>query len=144
MDDLIDHKDKPGECRDRVRDEVLSQFTVEASVVTSRQDIVGSWQWRASIPPVGEVVMHYRFLPSGQFASTISTQPSHVSSEKNRWELNPDGTLSLFHWFDAEHSTVRGRAGYEETRYFLRALADGRRVLWNGDGSLVLALERVD
>lgn len=144
MDNPIDHKDEPDEYRDRVRDDVLSQFTAKASIVISRQDMVGNWRWRTSIPPVGEVVADYHFLQSGQFARTISTDPTYVSSQKDRWELNPDGTISMFYWSDAEHSTVRGRAGHEEIRYFLRALADGKRVLWNGDGSLVLILERAD
>ena len=142
MHDLIDHKDEAGEYRDSVRDTVLSQFSIPCSIVTNREEMVGTWRWRASIPPVGEVVTEYRFLPTGRFTSKMSRQPQQVSSDKNKWELNQDGTFSLHYWFDADHSTVVGRAGFEESRYYLRALADGRRVLWNCDGSVVLILEQ--
>jgi hypothetical protein len=139
--ETIDHKDESGEYRESVLHDVLSLFEAAASPVSNRSEMVGTWRL---LPPPDDSfpdfpVIHYEFLESGEWKSTSRGSPS---DPRNKWRLNEDGTLSLLRWTPCPHG-IRGEPGHEEQRLFVRALADGQRVLWNGDGSLIKVLQPV-
>jgi hypothetical protein len=58
------------------------------------------------------------------------------------WRLNRDGTFSLLTWCPPDPEFGIDKAQLDEERSFVAALADGRLVMWNGDGSLLLVLSR--
>ncbi len=138
----IDEKDESGEYRERVRSGVLARFNSAANVVTNRSDMIGTWRWQPLARPDANVrvpAVTYQFLEDGTCITTLPNRPS----ERSRWSLEIDGTFSIYVVMaPAPEHTVN--AGQERMRFYLRALSDGRRVLWNGDGSLVKILERAD
>jgi hypothetical protein len=142
---LIDHKDEYGEYRERVRASVLRELGVEGQgePIANREPMIG-W-WNVALNPSleqcpTEAVSVYHLRADGScFVRTIIGQ--RTFEENGRWRLNDDGTFSIFYVSPPDPS-VPGleHGGTEESRYFLLGLPDGRRVLWNGDGSLVKLL----
>ena len=136
----IDENDEPGAYREAVCAGVLALFGCEASLIASRSDMVGTWEWRAvdemgedmGFPPVA-----CQLYEDGRCVSTI---PGHPPTE-HQWALNADATLSFC--YPVKVPVGSALPSIDETRFFVRALADGRRVLWNGDASVVKVFERV-
>jgi hypothetical protein len=140
---VIDHMDEPGEYRARVREAVLKRLGTEGAPVAGREAMVGSWDvaFAASfgkLPPEPRCVYHLR----ADGGCTIETAAAgHTHRDTGRWRLNADGTFTLLIDCRPDPSTPGlERGGVDESRYFLLGLADGRRVMWNGDGSLLLVL----
>jgi hypothetical protein len=135
----IDHKDEPGEYRDLVREAVIKVVGMQGQPVTSRDELVGSWDVAADtsdgkLPP--EPMAIYHLHQDGSCLIEI-TVPDGTHRQNGNWRLNSDGTFTLVTKSTApglEHGVVN------QDRYFLLGLSDGRRVLWNGDGSLILLL----
>ena len=62
--------------------------------------------------------------------------------DAGEWRLNRDGTFSLLTSCPPAPEFGIGEPQLDEERSFVAALADGRLVMWNGDGSLLLVLSR--
>ena len=139
----IDHMDEPGEYRNRVREGVLKRVGVQGQPVTSRDELVGSWDVAADtsfgkLPPDPMFVYHLRDDGSCVIETTVGGQRHR---DTGKWRLNGDGTFTLLTDCPPDPSTPGLEQGaVDESRYFLLGLSDGRRVLWNGDGSLLLVL----
>ena len=139
----IDPKDEPGEYRDRVREAVGKRVGVQGQPVTSRDELVGSWEVAADtsfgkLPPEPVFVYHLR-ADGSCVIETAAGGRTH--RDTGRWRLNDDGTFTLRTDCPPDPSTPGLEHGaVDESRYFLLGLPDGRRVLWNGDGSLLLVL----
>jgi hypothetical protein len=123
----IDSKDEPGQYRDQVRAGVLKRVGMSGQPVTSRDDMVGTWDVGidtsfGKLPPEPTFVYHLEADGGCVIDTMVGT---NTLQNSGTWRLHDDGTLTL-----------------DQSRYFLLALADGRRVLWNGDGSLLLVLSR--
>lgn len=139
---LIDHKDEYGEYRDRVRKAVLREVGMQGQgeSIASRDQLVGWWDSTGNPsleqqPPETDSVYHLQ-SDGGCLVKTIIGE--RIFEENGRWRLNDDGTFSLL-FADPPDPSVPGleHGATEERRYFLLGLPDGRRVLWNGDGSHV-------
>lgn len=137
---LIDHKDEYGEYRDRVREGVLKELGVQGQgdPIASRNQMIGWWDSSVNPsleqqPPETDFVYHLR-ADGSCLVKTIVGERSF--EEVGQWRLNDDGTFS-FIFIDPPDPSVPGleNGGGEENRRFLLGLPDGRRVLWNGDGS---------
>ena len=140
MDDApVDHKDKPGEYRQRVRAGVLGRVGAQGSAVTSREKLVGDWLvsfvgFQGQEPKQAFV---YRLTADGKAVVEMTGQPP---STENQWRLNDDGSFSMLVSVAAMPEYGLPDPTHEEERMHLAALPDGRLVLWNGDGSLVKLL----
>jgi hypothetical protein len=135
----VDHKDTPGEYRQRVRAAVLGRVGAQGSAVTSREKLVGGWLvsfvgFQGQNPKQTFV---YRLTSDGKAAVEMAGQPPSTEDE---WRLNDDGSFSMLVWVAAMPEYGLPDPTYEEVRMHLAALPDGRLVLWNGDGSLVKLL----
>jgi hypothetical protein len=139
----IDHRDEPGEYREKVREGVIKRIGIPGQPVTNRDDLIGSWDVAADtsfgkLPPEPMSVYHLRADGS---CVTETTTGTRTHRDTGKWRLNDDGTFSHLTVFPPDPSTPGLEKGaVEDNRYFLLGLADGRRVLWNGDGSLLLVL----
>jgi hypothetical protein len=139
----IDQKEEPGEYRDRVRAGVIQRVGVQGQPVTSRDELVGSWDVAADtsfgkLPPAPMFVFHLH-ADGGCIMETIVG--GRTQRDTGRWRLNDDCTFTLLTDCPPDPSTPGLEGGaVDESRYFLLGLSDGRRALWNGDGSLLLLL----
>jgi hypothetical protein len=139
--DPIDHKDKPGELRDRVRASIFQRVAAVGALVVSSEQLTGTWHVDF-IGIRGESIgKRYvlRLQPDGQ---AISEYPGRLPSDRDRWKLNDDGSFSRWAWCEAMPKYGIHEPTMEETRMHAAVLEDGRVVLWNGDGSLVKLLSR--
>jgi hypothetical protein len=139
----IDPKDEPGEYRDKVREAVLKRVGMQGKPIASRGELVGSWDVAADtsfgkMPPQPLFVYHLRADGSCIIETTAG---GGTHRDTGKWRLNDDATLTLLTDSPADPSIPGLEHGaVDESRYFLLGLPDGRRVLWNGDGSLLLLL----
>jgi hypothetical protein len=139
----IDHKDEPGEYRDRVRESVEQRVGMKGQSVTSRDELVGSWDVAGDTslgksPP--EPMFRYHLSADGSCVIE-TTAGGRTLRDTGKWRLNADGTFTLLIDCAPDPSTPGLEHGaVDESRYFLLGLPDGRCVLWNGDGSLFLVL----
>lgn len=135
----IDHKDEPGEYRQRVRSNVFDRVGVRGEPVASADQFVGSWRvhfvgMRGETSGQSSV---YRLSTGGRAVVESAGQPP---AENDRWRLNADGSVSWLVWCAAMPEYGLPEPTYQEQRMHAAALSDGRLVLWNGDGSLVKLL----
>lgn len=137
----IDHKDRPGEYRSEVRLSVFHRVGSTGANVTSRQQIVGGWAVnRVDLRggKHGKPIL-YRLRADGQAIIEMEARPP---STRNEWRLNGDGTFSLMVWCEALPEDGLPLPTLEEIRMHAAALENGKLLLWNGDGSLVMLLSR--
>ncbi len=136
----IDHKDEAGEYRAQVRAAVFGRAGETGQPVTSREQLVGSWDavvvGLAGPLPVPAFV--YRLGGGGDSVVEVVGQSGTPSA--GEWRLNPDATFSLLTWCPPQPEYGIDDPQLDEDRRHVAALADGRVVMWNGDGSLVLML----
>lgn len=142
---LIDHKDEYGEYRNRVRANVLSEVGAQGQgePITSRDQLIGWWDVDAvyiNEPPEPLFIYHLR-ADGSCIIKIVNGRKKEEDNTKVRWKLNDNGTFSLFFEYPPDPS-IPGfeNAAIEEQRRFLLGLREGRRVLWNGDGSSVSLL----
>jgi hypothetical protein len=139
----IDHRDEPGEYRARVREGVLKRVGMQGQPVANRDALIGSWEVAmdtsfGKAPPQPLSVYHLR-ADGGCDIETTTGGRKH--RDTGRWRLNDDGTFTLLIDCRPDPTTPGVEHGaVDESRYFLLGLPDGRRVLWDGDGSLLLVL----
>ncbi len=139
----IDDKDEPGNYRTQVREGVLLRIGMRGEPISNRDQLVGSWDVAADTsfgqrPPEPAFIYHLR-ADGTCLVKTISAEKTHENS--GNWRLNDDGTFSLLLTCPPDPSIPGLEHGaIDETRLFLLGLPDGRRALWNGDGSLLLVL----
>jgi hypothetical protein len=118
---------------------------MDGQPVTNRDDLVGSWDVASETsfgkqPPQPLFVYHLRADGSCVIETTLG---GRTHQDTGKWRLNDDGTFTLLIDCPPDPATPGLEHGaVDESRYFLLALRDGRRVLWNGDGSLLLVLSR--
>jgi len=141
----IDHKDELGEYRDKVRGGVVKRVGMDGQPTSSGDTLVGSWDVAADtsfgkLPPVPLFAYH---LEADGSCVIETTTGAGTHRDTGKWRLNEDGTLTLLINCLPDPDTLGLEQGaVDESRYFLLGLRDGRRVLWNGDGSLLLVLSR--
>lgn len=140
----IDYKDEPGEYRNQVRQGVMKRVGMQGQPVASRDELVGSWDVAADtsfgkLPP--EPICVYHLRADGSCLIDTNTAGGGTHRDAGKWRLNDDGTFTLLTDCPPDPSTPGLEQGaVDESRYFLLGLPDGRRVLWNGDGSMLLVL----
>jgi hypothetical protein len=140
----IDHKDDPGDYRQTVREGVEKRVGMRGQPVTRPDELVGSWEVAADtslgkLPPKPLFVYHLREDGSSIIETTAGGGTHRNTGE---WRLNRDGTFSLLTWCQPDPEFGIDKPQLDEERSFVAALADGRLVMWNGDGSLLLVLSR--
>jgi hypothetical protein len=139
----IDHMDEAGAYRDKVREGVVKRVGMQGQPITGRDELVGSWDVALDTsfgkePPEPRFVYHLRVDGSCVFETAVV---GRTHRDTGKWRLNGDGTLSLLIDCPPDPSTPGLEQGaVDESRYFVLGLPDGRRVLWNGDGSLLFVL----
>jgi hypothetical protein len=139
----IDEKDEAGDYRQRVREGVEKRIGMQGQPITSADELVGSWDVAADtsmgkLPPEPMFVYHLRREGSCVMEMTAG---GRTHRDTGNWRLNGDGTFTLLTDCPPDPSTPGLEDGaVDEARYFLLGLPDGRRVLWNGDGSSLLVL----
>jgi hypothetical protein len=134
----IDHKDEPGAYRQKVREGVEKRMGVQGQAVKSGDELIGSWDVAPETTKEPAFVYHLR-QDGNCVIETIAEGGRHQDTGK--WRLNADGTLTLVTEIPPDPSIPGLEKGAEEeNKYFLLSLRDGRRVMWNGDGSLLLVL----
>jgi len=139
----IDQKDAPGEYRDKVREWVEKRVGMQGQPVTSRDELVGSWDVAADksvgkLPPERMFVYHLRADGSCDIETTVG---DGTHRDTGKWRLNGDGTFTLLIDCPPDPATPGLEHGaVDASRFSLLGLPDGRRVLWTGDGSLLLVL----
>lgn len=139
----IDHKDEPGEYRSRVRTGVFTRVGCPGLPVASRDQLVGSWDVAfVGLGPAPTPMFVYHLRGDGTAAIEMAGQAEPPSAAE--WRLNADGTFSLLRWCPADPEFGMPEPQLDEDRRHLAALADGRLVMWNGDGSSVLLLSPRD
>ena len=136
----IDHKDEPGEYRAQVRAAVFGRVGGTGQPVTSEEQLVGSWDVVVVGPagPLPGPAFVYRLGGEGDSVVEVVGQSEKPSA--GEWRLNPDATFSLLTWCPPDPEFGIDDPQLDEDRRHVAALADGRVVMWNGDGSLVLLL----
>jgi hypothetical protein len=136
----IDHKDEAGVYRAQVRAAVFGRLGGTGQPVTSQEQLVGSWDVVVVGPagPLPGPTFVYRLGGDGNSVVEVVGQSGTLSA--GEWRLNPDATFSLLTWCPPEPEFGIDDPQLDEDRRYVAALADGRVVMWNGDGSLVLLL----
>jgi hypothetical protein len=134
--------DEPGEYRSKVRKEVWKRVGMRGQAVSSRDDLVGSWDAAVDtsfgkLPPEPAFVYHLRADGSCVIETTTGGK-THQNTGK--WRLNEDGTFSLLLWCAPDPEFGIEEPQLDEDRRHIAALADGRLVMWNGDSSLLVIL----
>jgi hypothetical protein len=138
-----DHKAEFAEYRDKVREGVEKRVGMQGQPITSRDELVGSWDVAADTsfgkaPPKPMFIYHLR-ADGSCVIETIGGGRTHRDTGK--WRLNGDDSFTLLIDCRPDPSTPGLEHGaVDESRYFLLGLSDGRRILWNSDGSLLLVL----
>jgi hypothetical protein len=140
----IDHKDEPGDYRQKVREEVEKRVGMPAQPVGSRDELLASWNVAidtsfGKLPPEPRFVYHLR--PDGTCVIETTVE-GRTLQDTGKWRLNGDGTFSLLTLCPAAPEFGIDQPQLDEDRRHVAALADGRLVMWNGDGSLLLVLSR--
>jgi hypothetical protein len=140
----VDHKDEPGDYRQQVREGVEKRVGMRGQPVTGPDELVGSWDVAADtslgeLPPKPMFVYHLHTDGSSVVETTAGDRMHRNTGE---WRLNSDGTFSLLTWCPPDPEFGIDKPQLDEERNFVAALADGRLVMWNGDGSLLLVLSR--
>jgi hypothetical protein len=135
----IDMKDIPGPYRDEVRAAVLGRLG-GGGPLARPEELTGSWDvaFDRSLGGATQPAFVYHLRPDG--TSEVEVAGGEVGPTTGHWSLNPDGTFSLMTWCPPLPEVAIPEWGMEEARFHLAGLADGRRVIWDGDGSLVLVL----
>jgi hypothetical protein len=138
----IDHKDEPGEYRDKVREGVWKRIGMQGQAVTSRDELVGSWDVAVDtsfgkVPPEPMFVYHLRTDGSSVIETTAGGK---THQDTGKWRLNDDGMFSLLTWCPPAPEFGIDEPQLDEDRRHVAALTDGRLVMWNGDGSFLLVL----
>jgi hypothetical protein len=131
----IDHKDQPGQYRAAVRAGVFVAVGAEGAAPASAEFFVGKWLMHFVGTGVPSPTRVYRLLPDGRVVIETLRQPP---SNRDKWQLNADGTFSLSTWCQAMPEYGLPHPSYEVERFHAAVFPDGRFVLWNGDGSLVM------
>jgi hypothetical protein len=143
----IDHKDEPGDYRQKVREGVEKRVGMRGQPITRPDELVGSWDVAADtsfgeLPPKPMFVYHLRADGSSIVETTVGGGTGGTHRDTGEWRLNRDGTFSLLTWCPPAPEFGIDEPQLEEDRRHVAALADGRLVMWNGDGSSLLVLSR--
>jgi hypothetical protein len=139
----IDIKDEPGEYRARVRESIQERIGMRGEPIKDRNDLVGDWdvaydRWFEKLPP--KLVFVYHMQADGTLSIETLLDGRRLQ-DSGWWKLNSDGTFTKLISCPPDPSIPGLENGaIDDSRYHLLGLADGRRVIWNGDGSLVLIL----
>jgi hypothetical protein len=138
MDDAgpVDNKDKPGEYRERVRQDVFRRVGAIGAPITSAQQVVGDWAVH-SIGVRGErrvAGFSLRLEPNGH---AVIAHPQRSPSPHDEWRVNQDGSFSLIEWCPPMPQYGITEPQLEEIRRHAAVLPDGSVVIWNGDASVV-------
>jgi hypothetical protein len=94
---VVDQKDEPGAYRDRVREAVVKRVGMQGKPVTSRAEMIGSWDVAADtsfgkLPPEPTFVYHLRKDGSCVIETTVK---GTTHRDSGGWRLNGDGSLLL-------------------------------------------------
>jgi hypothetical protein len=131
--------DAPAACSDEVRTAVLGRFGSGAPLARA-EELVGAWDVAFGRSQAAAPAFVYRLRDDG--TSEVEVVDGAVGPTAGHWSLNYDGTFSLLTWCAPMPELGVPDWGMDEARFHLAALPDGRRVIWNGDGSQVLVLSR--
>ena len=141
--DRIDHKDKPGEFRDAVLDDIRQSLGSIGSEPTNAEFFLGDWKCGSLHPSLPE-----KFKPSTyqSFRSDGSAPEKAIDGSfdnpKDRWVLNDDIGFSLFTYVEPMPEYGIDEPTFCEDRYHVLIEHQNRFVLFNGDGSIVRVYER--
>jgi hypothetical protein len=140
----IHHKDEPGEYRAKVREGVWKRVGMPGQAVTGRDELIGSWDVAADTSfgkrqPEPRFVYHLRADESCVIETSAGGK---THQDTGKWRLNGDGTFSLLTRCAPAPEYGINESQLDEDRRHVAALAGGRLVMWNGDGSLLLILSR--
>jgi hypothetical protein len=131
--------DATGQFQDGVRAAVLGRFG-GGGPLTRAEELVGTWDVAFERSAAGEPAFVYHLRDDG--TSEVEVAGGGAGPSVGHWSLNPDGTFSLLTWCPPLPEVAIPEWGMEEARFHLAGLPDGRRVVWNDDGSRVLVLSR--
>jgi hypothetical protein len=135
----IDHKDEPGAYRSQVRAAVFTRIGCAGLSVASRGQLTGSWDVAVvGLGPAPAPIFAYHLREDGKAAIERVGQLGPPST--GEWQPNPDGTFSMLTSCPLDPEFGIDESSSDEDRRHVAALPDGRLVIWNGDGSMVLLL----
>jgi hypothetical protein len=135
----VEPMETTGADSERVRAAVLGRFG-GGEPLRRTEDMVGEWDVAFGRSDGAGLAFVYRLQDDG--SSEVEVLEGAVGPTAGHWSLNPDGTFSLHTWCPPLPELGVPDWGMDETRFHLAGLADGRRVIWNADGSQVLLLSR--
>lgn len=141
----IDHMDEPGEYRARIRESVQQRIGNRGEPVKDRTELIGDWdvsydRWFEKLPT--KLAFIYHLHADGTLLIETLVDDRRLE-DFGQWRLNSDGTFSeVIECLPDPTIPGMENGAIDESRFHLLGLRDGRRVLWNGDGSLVLLLSR--
>lgn len=130
----IDHKDEPGDYRDRVRAVVLKPFGGRSRRITRPEQLVGDWDvcWMGPV----DYKRIDQLRADGTYCRKVLDSP--IGPSIGEWRLHPDGSYGEFCWCAPNPELGILEPTLDEEKYFIAAISDKRMVTWNGDGSWVL------
>ncbi|MGC1276093.1 MAG: hypothetical protein WBC44_20510 [Planctomycetaceae bacterium] len=135
----IDHKDEVGDYRHRVREYVFERAGGTGHPVSDPAELVGEWDVTfLGVGQSGVLALVYHLRADG--SATVEPSDGSWPASSDEWRLNQDGTFSLLTWCPADPDYGIDEPQLDEDRRHLAALADGRLVTWNGDGSSAFLL----
>lgn len=133
----VDHKDSDPEYRRAVRAAVESVVGSTLTDVTEPATLFGHWRQAFAAFP-DQDPQNYEYRADGTLVSPYD-QPGNPPNE---WRLVANQCVQLT-WCEPMPDYGMPEGTYEETRYHCAKSDDGKIVLWNGDGSIIITLSPI-
>jgi hypothetical protein len=133
----IDHKDSDAEYRANVRKGIeLSLGTT--LTVASTDALIGDWERTAAHRP-SQPALRFTYFADGTFRSPYDSK----EAPRRRWKI-ADGVYTELAWEEPmpEHDIHEGSWTPEE--FHCAVTSTGSIAIWNGDGSMLLLLTRIE
>lgn len=141
---LIDNKDKPGQDRDAVFEEVQRELNFRGQTPTDAVFFIGDWTCTYS-----SNFASWDNLPPDVFRSFFAdgAAPGRAvdgtwDQPKDRWKFNEDKSFSDWTYIDPMPEYGIDKPTFSEDRYHVLIRSPDKFVLFNGDGSLIMIYSR--
>jgi hypothetical protein len=138
----VDHKESDVEYVAQVRAGVSKRIGFELLPISDPAVFVGRWRSSLRRNRNADAKYDLEHLPSGELRFAGS-KPDLSQRKPDKWQLQHDAYVQTT-WVRPMPEYGIEKGTWNEEAYRCAQTADGQIVYWNGDGSLVVVLTRVE